>query len=153
MAELTVHADLSELAQVHEFVTRTGRDLCLSDKSISDLQLVVDEAYSNIVKYAYDGQGGIIKLTLEAVDGRIEVTMHDWGAAFDPESVAWPDVMAPLEKRSLGGLGLFLMKQIMDQVDFQCDPQIGNKLVMVKQLQVEQEAHTWQTARETSLEL
>ena len=56
--------------------------------------------------------------------------------AFDPNEVQDPDMSAPLDERSLGGLGLFLIKQFMEQVQYTFDPEMGNELMMTKRLQV-----------------
>jgi serine/threonine-protein kinase RsbW len=134
MANLSLEADLSKISAVHEFVERRGRDLSLDDPVVCDLKLAVDEAYANIVRHAYCGQEGMVQLTIEAVTGGVQVTVQDWGAPFEPESISCPDVMAPLDQRPLGGLGLYLIRQIMDQVDFRFDGAGGNTLTMVKRI-------------------
>jgi anti-sigma regulatory factor (Ser/Thr protein kinase) len=60
--------------------------------------------------------------------------VRDWGRGFDPDSVVIPDVDAPLEERTLGGLGLFIVRQVMDYVQFTVDPETGNELKMAKRL-------------------
>ena len=62
------------------------------------------------------------------------VSVRDWGQIFDPDAVADPDIDAPLEERSLGGLGLYLIRQYMDQVEFEFDPVAGNELRMTKRI-------------------
>jgi serine/threonine-protein kinase RsbW len=134
MAALSVFADLAQLANIRDFVAQTGRELGLDDELIYNLQLAVDEACSNVVNHAYGGSGGLIKITIEPVGESLQVIIRDWGEAFDPSAVRVPDLAAPLEQRSLGGLGLFLMRGIMDRVEFQFDEENGNTLTMVKQL-------------------
>jgi serine/threonine-protein kinase RsbW len=65
------------------------------------------------------------------------ICVRDWGASFDPDSIPTPDVTAPLEERTLGGLGLYLIRRYMDQVRFDFDPVEGNQLTMRKRLQAD----------------
>jgi anti-sigma regulatory factor (Ser/Thr protein kinase) len=69
-------------------------------------------------------------------DAFLIVRVRDWGQGFDPAKVDVPDIHAPLEDRSLGGLGLFLVRKVMDWVEFTFDPTDGNELLMVKRLDV-----------------
>jgi serine/threonine-protein kinase RsbW len=71
---------------------------------------------------------------VQAVAEGVQLTVRDWGAAFDPEAVSVPDVDAPLEQRSLGGLGLFLVRQLVDDLRFEFDEERGNLVTMVKRL-------------------
>ena len=134
MASLRLLVDLDTVGEVREFVVQVGRDLGLPPEAIDEMELAVEEACTNVCRHAYGGHCGEIELTLERGEGSVEVVLRDWGAAFDPAAVYTPDVTAPLEKRSLGGLGLYLMQQLMDRVEFQFDEESGNTLTMVKQL-------------------
>lgn len=134
VAELSLAADHDQLATIREFVAEAGRQLGLAGKTIRDLQLAVDEACTNVIEHAYGGRGGEIQVRIEPTDQGLRVTIRDWGQAFDPEAVPVPDVTAPLEQRPLGGLGLFLMRQLMDRVEFEFDAETGNRLVMEKQI-------------------
>ena len=134
MATLSLFADLSQLATICDFVTQVGHDLGLDERLIYDLHLAVDEACTNVIQHAYRGRGGQIEVTVEPMDGGLQVIIRDWGEAFDPRTVPTPDVMVPLEQRSLGGLGLFLMRRVMDRVEFHFDPKHGNTLTMWKRL-------------------
>lgn len=135
MATLSLCADLGDLATVREFVARIGTDLGLDAGAIYDLQLAVDEACANVIKHGYGGQAGRIDVTVEPVEEGVQVVVRDWGGAFDPHVVPAPDVKAPLEERRLGGLGLFLMRKVMDDVSFTFDAERGNTLRMVKRSQ------------------
>ncbi|NIV40009.1 MAG: anti-anti-sigma factor, partial [Anaerolineae bacterium] len=64
------------------------------------------------------------------------IQVRDWGPGFDLDGVEDPDLEAPLEERSLGGLGLFLVRQVMDEVQFTSDSERGNELVMSKRLHI-----------------
>jgi len=135
MATLTLYADLGDLATVREFVARIGNDLGLEAQVIYDLRLAVDEACANVINHGYGGQAGRLDVTVEPVEEGIRVVVRDWGVTFDPHEVPTPDVEAPLEQRPLGGLGLFLIGNVMDQVSFTFDAERGNTLEMVKRIQ------------------
>lgn len=135
MAKLSLLVGYSQLVTIRDFVIRTGHELGLDSATIYDLQLAVDEACTNVVRHAYGGEGGPVELKIEATGEGVRVTVRDWGQPFDPENIPEPDVTAPLDQRPLGGLGLFLMRQTMDQVEFDFDPERGNRLTMVKRIQ------------------
>jgi serine/threonine-protein kinase RsbW len=134
MATLSLCADLGDLATVREFVARIGTHLGLDAGAIYDLQLAVDEACANVIKHGYGGQPGRIEVTVGPVEEGVQVVVRDWAGAFDPHAVPAPDVEAPLEERRLGGLGLFLMRKVMDDVSFAFDAERGNTLTMVKRI-------------------
>jgi serine/threonine-protein kinase RsbW len=132
MASLTLYAENENLPFLCNYAAQTGRELGLAEEEIYQLQLAVDEACANVVRHAYDGQGGHLELTIQAADDEIQVIVRDWGEPFDPQAVPPPDTAAPLEERPLGGLGLYLMKQVMDRVDYQFNGTNGNTLIMTK---------------------
>ncbi|MFQ5575498.1 MAG: ATP-binding protein, partial [Anaerolineae bacterium] len=85
-----------------------------------------------IIEHAYGGENkGDIALRCQKLPNGLKVTIVDRGLPFDPAVVKAPDIQAPLEQRGEGGLGLFLMKQLMDEVNFHFGDGI-NTLVMVK---------------------
>lgn len=137
MAILRLCADLSQLRAIRDFVAEAGRDLDLDDWIIPDVQLAVDEICSNVITHGYGGQGGQIEVTVEPIEDGVQVIVRDWGMAFDPQTVPVPKVDAALELRSLGGLGLFLVRQLMDDVRFEFDGERGNSVTMVKRLRRE----------------
>jgi serine/threonine-protein kinase RsbW len=137
MTTLQLCADLAQLGTIRDFVAKASRDLDVDEERIPDLTLAVDEICSNIIRHGYGGQGGQLKVTVQRIVGGVQVTVRDWGTAFDPGAVAVPDVEAPLEQRSLGGLGLFLVHQLMDDVRFEFSAERGNSVTMLKRLQGE----------------
>jgi len=132
MTTLRLCADLAQLTAIREFVARSGRELDLDERANYDLQLAVDEACTNVIQHAYGGRAGEIEVTVEPAEGGVRVTVADWGTPFELHKVPVPDVAAPLEQREVGGLGLFLIHQLMDDVRFDFDAELGNTLTMVK---------------------
>jgi serine/threonine-protein kinase RsbW len=83
------------------------------------LQVALDEILSNIVRHAGPGlEAGDIEITVERRGDLVEMTVTDDGPAFDPLQLPEPDVRAPLEDRSPGGLGVHLVRKLMDRVDY-----------------------------------
>jgi len=132
-------ADIRDVTTIREFVVRASRDLDVDEKIIPDLELVADELCSNVINHGYDGQGGWIEITVKPVERGVQLTVRDWGQSFDPASVPLPDVEAPLEARSLGGLGLFLVRKLMDEVQFETYGSNGNVTTVVKRERVKEE--------------
>jgi len=127
-------ADLAHLAAIRKFVVDTSRSLGASGQAIRDLQLAVDEVCSNSIRHGYAGREGQIEVTVQRVGSSIKVVTRDWGRTFDPEQVPVPDPNLPLEERSLGGLGLFLVRQVMDEVRFDFNDHNGNSVTMIRRL-------------------
>jgi len=86
----------------------------------------------NVINYAYPDKYGNIEITYEVKeDKRFVVEIVDWGIPFDPLSLPKPDVEAPMEKRKVGGLGVYLIRTIMDEVNYRRD-QNRNILTLAK---------------------
>ena len=124
-------AVLSDLPRIVEFVVKWLASQGL-DKYSFPLETAVDEASTNVIKYAYNGQGGFFQISCELQGQEIVVTIKDRGKQFDPNSVPLPDVDADLENRRVGGLGIYMMKKMMDAVRYDFDSKEGNRLEMRK---------------------
>src|SRR5258706_14877639 len=86
---------------------------------LRDLKVVLDEIVSNIVRYAYgEGQRKSVRLRLSLVNGVVEMAVEDDGRAFDPLDHPVPDTNAPLAERRIGGLGVHLVRRLMDEVAY-----------------------------------
>jgi len=135
LARLRLRAVLENVPVATECVAAIARAAGLEDPLLYQIQLAVDEACANVVEHAYrDMEAGDMELLCSMGDGTFTIRVRDWGRGFDPEAVEVPDVEAPLEERNLGGLGLFLVRQVMDSVQFNFDAERGNELVLVKRL-------------------
>jgi serine/threonine-protein kinase RsbW len=135
MATIRLLAEFSNLAVIRQFVAQAGRDAGLDKQAIPDLQLAVDEVCANVIEHGYGGQGGEIEVTIEAIEGGVEARVRDWGTSFDPQAIPLPNVNAPLEQRQVGGLGLYLVRNVMDDVRFAFDAKTGNTITMIKRIQ------------------
>ena len=124
-------AVLSDLPGIIDFVVNWLESQGLGKYSFP-LETAVDEASTNVLNYAYAGRGGFFQISCELQGQEIVVTIRDRGVPFDPNSIPLPDVGASLENRKIGGLGIYLMKKMMDGVRYDFDLKEGNRLEMRK---------------------
>jgi serine/threonine-protein kinase RsbW len=131
---LTVPGRFESLASICEFVTSAARAAGWGEDQIFHVQVAVDEACSNIIEHAYGpDEGGALDLTCCAqAQGDLIITIRDHGQPFDPSTVPEPPIGAALDELPEGGLGLYFMRKLMDQVTFHFDAERGNVLTMVK---------------------
>lgn len=131
---LSVPARGDQLSTISDFVTKAARDAGFDERATYHVQMAVDEACANVIyhAYAYEGQG-VIELCCERNHHDFVVTITDHGQPFDPSEVPPPDISAALSDRREGGLGLYLMQRLMDEVTHQFTPH-ANVLTMVKHL-------------------
>ncbi len=130
---LTVPARFEYLATIADFIAAAGQEADFDQDTIFHVQMAVDEACSNVIEHAYQGQDkGEITLCCDCQDGEWVITVHDTGRPFDPDAVPEPNLGANLDDIKTGGLGLYFIRQLMDQVEFTFNEEKGNKLRMVK---------------------
>jgi serine/threonine-protein kinase RsbW len=105
----------------------------LDARAIYQVQMVVEEACDNIIEHAYAGKAnGDIECTCIVDQEGLTVILRDHGRGFNPQSVPEPNREASLEERQSGGLGLYFINQLMDEVHFAFSTDAGNVLTMVK---------------------
>jgi serine/threonine-protein kinase RsbW len=129
--ELTVPGRVADLPHVLAFIETACEEAGVRPELWFDLQLAVEEACANVIEHAYDGKGGELLVTFATRGCDVVVSVLDHGRPFAPEKVVAPDMSLPLTQRRIGGLGLHLMYQMMDEVRFDFADK-GNTLVMVK---------------------
>jgi serine phosphatase RsbU (regulator of sigma subunit)/putative methionine-R-sulfoxide reductase with GAF domain/anti-sigma regulatory factor (Ser/Thr protein kinase) len=126
-------AQFEHLDAIREFAAEAARQAAMDDKEIYNMQLAVDEAASNIIEHAYENiPDGQIEISIEVTPEALTVIMRDHGKYFNPDETVEPDPEADLEDRAIGGLGLFFMRKLMDEVRFEWQPEQGNLLTLVK---------------------
>jgi serine/threonine-protein kinase RsbW len=131
---LDITSDMANLERVAEFIADIARKSNLTQKQSDDVQMAVDEAVTNIMEHAYAGQSdGIIWIKCRVNEKEFFVEIRDAGKAFDGKKVKKPNTKSPLSERSIGGLGVFFMKKLMDKVEFTRD-RAGNITRMTKKL-------------------
>jgi serine/threonine-protein kinase RsbW len=139
VSQFRVKASLENVPLAIDCVNRSAKAAGFDDRTLHQIQVAVDEACANVIQHAYEGlEPGDMEVSCYLDDDKFVVSVRDWGRCFDPDGVLDPDVDAPLEERTLGGLGLFLIRQFMDEAHFSFDPERGNELVMVKGVHLEE---------------
>jgi len=133
MSKIIFTANYQNLDEIREFVGEKARQVGFSDKEVYSIQLAADEASTNIIEHAYTGvEDGNIEIDCDFVDGDLKIVMRDQGKPFNPSSVPEPNVKADLSDRQIGGLGMYLMRKLMDQVSYESSVERGNVLTMTK---------------------
>jgi serine/threonine-protein kinase RsbW len=131
--KLTFPGRFDSLAAISDFVRRAAEAAGLDERAVYAVQLAVDEASTNVIEHSYGGEGrGQIEISCGINTDGLTVTLRDHGPRFDPERVPSPNLHDSLEERDGRGLGLFLMRQLMDEVRFDFASDAGNILTMVK---------------------
>lgn len=131
---MTVYpAEIASLVKITNQVLNEAKKAGLSDRAQYDVEVAIDEACANIIEHSYGGEaGGEIECICQVLPDGLQIVLHDTGCFFDPNSVPEPDLHSPLEERKEGGLGLFFMRKLMDEVIFDpCQGQ-GTLLTMFK---------------------
>ena len=121
------------LDEIREFVGEVARQGGFSDKDIYNIQLATDEAASNMIEHSYENiPDGVIDLSCGMEGDHILIILIDYGEPFDPSAIPLPDLKADLSDRKIGGLGIFLMRKLMDEVHYEPKPDKSNVLTMIK---------------------
>jgi anti-sigma regulatory factor (Ser/Thr protein kinase) len=133
MQSVQFTAKFEYLDEIREFVGEIARAGGFGPKDVYNIQLAADEAASNIIEHAYEGvSNGLLELSCGVTGNTITIILVDHGASFDPSVIPMPDLKADLSERKIGGLGIFLMRKLMDEVRYETKPNKSNVLTMIK---------------------
>lgn len=118
--ELTLINKIEEIGKLEPFIEQIGERLSLTPDLVFNLNLVLEEAVSNVINYAYPHQEGKeINIQASLMKDNLIFVITDSGVAFDPTLVPEADITLSAEERPIGGLGIFIIKQIMNEVNYQ----------------------------------
>ncbi|MBQ7702983.1 MAG: SpoIIE family protein phosphatase [Firmicutes bacterium] len=120
--EIVLSADVRELEKLNDFLADQAQKFGCPPATLMKIQISCEEIFTNIANYAYpDGNGTaevISQVTEEDGSAVMTVQFSDSGVPFDPLAMPDPDVTASAEERDIGGLGIFMVKETMDKVDY-----------------------------------
>lgn len=117
---LTLINKVSEIAKLNAFVKSATTALNMENGLANQIKLAVEEAVTNIIDYAYPNNiVDNISVTIEADENRIRFILCDSGAEFDPTGVSKADTTLTVEERPIGGLGVFLVRNLMDSINYE----------------------------------
>lgn len=123
MQELKIEAKNENLHQVFSFLMSSLEAYPIDKKTLRQVKLCVEEVFENISCYAYDPDTGMTRITVEChwadEPQKVIVCFYDSGKPFDPLSHEKPDLDLPLEKRPVGGLGIYLVRSKMDEIRYE----------------------------------
>ena len=131
---LDVAAELKNLAVIRHFIEDTAKGLGAGPDTIEDLIQAVDESAANIILHGYKGRSGKIVVEIRKEGSALVVCLRDQARLFDPTRVPPPDLTLPLEERRLGGLGVYLTRQLTDGMSHRVTSEGGNELTLRKKI-------------------
>jgi len=117
---LTLSNDVNEVAHLTAFVEEICQEVAFDAATTMQVTLAMEEAVVNVMEYAYPaGTKGTIGIEAQANDVRLKFTITDTGAPFDPTTRGEADTSLSLEERPIGGLGIHLVRQLMDSINYE----------------------------------
>ena len=121
MKELTIAATVENIETVTDFVNRELEALDCPMKAQMQIDIAIDELFGNIAHYAYNPETGDATVRVEVIEDPMSVviTFIDKGVPYDPLAQEDPDTTLSVEERSIGGLGVFMVKKTMDDVTYE----------------------------------
>lgn len=130
---LRIKNDTQYLSQVRGLLSSTIDETDLSREEENKVILAVDEAITNIMEHAYDKRlEGWIDIQIEATEDQITIRIQDSGRQFDPIRVEEPDIKKHVEQGKQGGLGIYLIRKVMDEVKYRFREGEKNEIKLVK---------------------
>jgi serine/threonine-protein kinase RsbW len=119
LARLRLPAGMEHLADLMAFVTSQAQDAGLDQQALFRVDLAAEEVLTNIIKYAYPQDAGLVEVACGVREGSFVMEFRDQGRPFDPLAAGEPVLSENLHERPVGGLGIHLVRQVMDQVSYE----------------------------------
>jgi serine/threonine-protein kinase RsbW len=133
---LIIKSDINEIPGISSVLESVMRDYDFPDEDILDTQLAVEEVITNIIAHGYGGDtGGEILVSCRAGREIVVIRIEDRAIPFNPLILPEPDLTDDLEDRKIGGLGIFLIRQVMDETEYHFEDG-KNILVLIKKKSV-----------------
>ena len=132
---LQLPSQSNNLALIRELVSKVASQVGFDTDEASKIELAVDEACTNVIKHAYSNNANEMIDVLIKIDNRkLIIIVSDKGKGFNPDKVQVPDLNDFIKSGRTGGLGICLIKTLMDKVDFSMKPGLKNQVKMIKYL-------------------
>ena len=137
--KLIVKSKTENLSIIRDFISSSAYEAGMKSDSVENIILAVDEACTNIIKHAYKSiPDGELIIKTKSTLSRFVVSITDFGKSFEPEMIPEPDLQKYYRQRRVGGLGMYLMKTLMDDVKYVSIPGKYNEVLLSKNLKVAQ---------------
>lgn len=132
---LKVKSRTENLSLIRDFVSSAASEVNIAKDVTENIILAVDEACTNIIKHAYKfSPDGEIIIKIKPSKSKFEIKILDHGITFEPDKVPEPDLQKYYRQRRVGGLGIYLMRTLMDEVKFSTVPGKYNEVSLVKNI-------------------
>ncbi|MBF0486933.1 MAG: ATP-binding protein [Nitrospirae bacterium] len=119
VAEIKLPAALGHLREFVEVAASGATSQGFSADRVGEIELTMEEVFVNIARYAYGGRPGAVEMVIEADEaGNLYIELIDEGVPFDSTAVPEPDLESGIDDRDVGGLGIFFIKQLMDEISY-----------------------------------
>ena len=129
--------DQSELERLCHNCEEIGQSIGISDKSMFEMNLALDELFTNIISYGFqDHQEHIIKVSITVEGDQLQMRIEDDGVPFNPLDSETPDIQCGIEDCKIGGLGIHLIKKLMDDIQYQ---RVADKNILVLRRKIRKE--------------
>lgn len=129
--KLPSHTDHLDL--IRDFISKLSDHVGFDEENVYKIALAVDEACTNVIRHAYRrGNEQFIEVKIELDDKTLVVAVSDTGKGFNPDGIGVPDLEDYMARHKVGGFGLFLIKTLMDEVEFSINPGVKNEVRMTK---------------------
>jgi serine/threonine-protein kinase RsbW len=126
------NVSLTDLSQIRQQVEKYAVEMGARQDVIDDIVIAVNEAVANIVRHGYCKQPGHIEIAFEQNGGSLIIKILDEAPLFNPTIVAQPDMTLPLAQRPFGGMGVYMMRNLADELSYQVTPEGKNELTLRK---------------------
>jgi serine/threonine-protein kinase RsbW len=135
--DLVVKSSTDNLSIIREFTKTSASDCGCSEELTGKIILAVDEACTNIIKHAYKySANGDIDINIKLLRSKLIISITDSGDHFNSDSVPTPNLLEYQKQKKSGGLGIFLMKKLMDEVNYRILKDNRNQVELVKHLKM-----------------
>lgn len=117
---LLIHNDIKKIPQLADFVEAIAEEMKFDHSLSLSLNLALEEAVTNVIMYAYpEGTDGLVDIEAVIRDHSLSLIVSDSGQPFDPTAEPNADISLGVEDRPIGGLGIYLVRSIMDSVSYE----------------------------------
>lgn len=131
--QLKIPSQSDNLSIIREVVAKVAAQVGFDSDEASKIELAVDEACTNVIKHAYGKNSNqMIDLSIKFDDKKLIIIVADKGKGFKPEDIKLPDLNESIKEGRRGGLGICLIRTLMDKVDFKIKPGSKNQVRMIK---------------------
>ncbi len=132
---IKIPSQTDDLEVIRNFVAGVAKKVGFDGDEVNKIELAVDEACTNVIEHAYQyDMKKNIDVAIKIDYNKFTVVVTDRGKGFNMQDVEIPDMKRYLAEIRVGGLGIYLMKQLMDEVDYHTEPGVKNEVRMVKYL-------------------